>query len=73
MSKGSNRRPTDAAKFSENFDRIFRKPHQFDDDAVCTVCGFDGAEWQHWKTQTYEGRALAGPDGMKMPQCGEYA
>ncbi len=23
------------------------RAHQFDDDAVCTRCGFDAAEW-HW-------------------------
>ena len=31
--------------------------HQFDDDAVCVHCGFDGAEWWHWKRNTYEGKA----------------
>ncbi len=31
--------------------------HNFDDDAVCTDCGFDSAEWHYWKHSTYEGRA----------------
>ncbi|MDE2419517.1 MAG: hypothetical protein KGN32_17135 [Burkholderiales bacterium] len=31
--------------------------HNFDDDAVCTDCGFDAAEWHHWKHSTYEGKA----------------
>lgn len=24
--------------------------HEFDDDAVCVICGFDGAEWKHLQT-----------------------
>lgn len=40
--------------------------HDFDDDAVCKKCGFDGAEWHHWRTQTYEGKA--NPDA-KQPLC----
>ncbi len=40
--------------------------HDFDDDAVCTKCGFDGAEWWHWKHMTYEGKAQ--PDA-KQPRC----
>jgi len=24
-----------------------RLSHDFDDDSVCTKCGFDGAEWWH--------------------------
>lgn len=39
--------------------------HDFDDDGVCTKCGFDGAEWHYWKTQTYEGRA----SDLKSPPC----
>ena len=31
--------------------------HEFDEDACCVHCGFDGAEWHHWKYNTYEGRA----------------
>jgi hypothetical protein len=31
--------------------------HEYDDDGVCIVCGFDGAEWHWWKKQTYEGKA----------------
>jgi hypothetical protein len=33
------------------------KAHKIDDDAVCTRCGWDGAEWHHWKHNTWEGRA----------------
>lgn len=40
--------------------------HDFDHDAVCTKCGFDGAEWSHWKNWTYEGKA--NPDA-KQPLC----
>lgn len=40
--------------------------HDFDDDAVCTKCGFDGAEWWHWKHMTYEGKAQ--PEA-KQPLC----
>lgn len=39
--------------------------HEYDDDAVCIHCGFDGAEWAWWKT-TYEGKAH--PE-KQMPQC----
>lgn len=39
--------------------------HQFDDDCVCTRCGFDGAEWHHWKHFTYEGKA----SDAKSPPC----
>ena len=42
--------------------------HEFDDDACCIHCGFDGAEWHHWKHNTYEGRAQ--PDA-KAPLCVE--
>lgn len=31
--------------------------HEYDDDACCIHCGFDGAEWHWWKNSTYEGRA----------------
>lgn len=31
--------------------------HEYDDDSVCIHCGFDGAEWHHWKHHTYEGKA----------------
>ena len=48
--------------------------HEFDEDATCIHCGFDGAEWHWWKTNTYEGRALAGDecepeDRIRMPEC----
>lgn len=43
--------------------------HRFDDDGVCTRCGFDGAEWHHWKTQTYEGRSSI----VSLPLCGGAA
>lgn len=34
-------------------------PHEFDDEACCVHCGFDGAEHWWWAHDTYEGRALA--------------
>lgn len=40
--------------------------HEFDDDAVCIHCGFDGAEWHWWKNHTYEGRAS---DIKRPPIC----
>ena len=40
--------------------------HEFDDDACCIHCGFDGAEWWHWQKMTNEGRA--NPDA-KEPVC----
>ncbi len=40
--------------------------HAFDEDAVCSKCGFDGAEWWHWKHMTYEGKAQ--PDA-RQPVC----
>ena len=40
--------------------------HDFDDDAVCRRCGFDGAEWHWWKHSTYEGRAQ--PEA-RQPRC----
>ena len=40
--------------------------HEFDDDAVCVKCGFDGAEWHHWKFTTYEGQSQ--PE-VKPPRC----
>jgi hypothetical protein len=39
--------------------------HKFDEDAVCIHCGFDGAEWSHWKRHTYEGRASE----ARQPLC----
>jgi hypothetical protein len=40
--------------------------HNFDEDAVCTDCGFDGAEWAHWRHHTWEGKAQ--PEAKK-PLC----
>lgn len=40
-------------------------PHEYDEDAVCIHCGFDGAEWSWWKRDTYEGRA----SDMEKPLC----
>lgn len=40
--------------------------HDFDEDAVCRKCGFDGAEWWHWKHMTYEGKAQ--PEA-RQPAC----
>lgn len=39
--------------------------HEWDDDACCVHCGFDGAEWWHGKHRTYEGRA----SNETMPLC----
>lgn len=39
--------------------------HQWDEDGCCTICDFDGAEFQWWKYHTYEGRA----SDKKMPPC----
>lgn len=41
--------------------------HSFDEDGVCTRCGFDGAEFVWWKG-TAEGRAF--PEA-RMPACKE--
>ncbi len=40
--------------------------HIFDQDGTCLICGFDGAEFHHWKTSTYEGKAS--PE-VKQPEC----
>lgn len=42
--------------------------HEWDDDGCCVHCGFDGAEWEWWKKETYEGRAQ--PEA-EMPPCVE--
>lgn len=39
--------------------------HEYDDDGCCIHCGFDGAEWWHWKRNTYEGQ---GSD-LEQPEC----
>jgi len=39
--------------------------HEWNEDAVCRHCGFDGAEFWHWKHNTYEGRA----SDMTQPEC----
>lgn len=41
------------------------RAHRFDEDAVCKICGFDGAEWAHWKRSTFEGQA----SDTKRPLC----
>lgn len=48
-----------------------RKPysHEYDEDAVCIHCGFDGAEWSHWKNYTYEGKASS---WVKTPLCNKH-
>lgn len=43
--------------------------HDFDDDACCIHCGFDGAEWHHWRHNTYEGLATRDT----QPPCSEYS
>lgn len=40
--------------------------HVYDGDAVCVVCGHDGAEWHHWRHSTHEG--IASP-GAREPSC----
>lgn len=47
---------------------VARLTHEFDDDGCCTKCGFDAAEWHHWKAQTYEGRAST----ATFPVCGAH-
>lgn len=42
--------------------------HEYDDDAVCTICGFDAAEHAHWRKNTYEGRA-ADEETRRTPPC----
>lgn len=44
--------------------------HEWDDDGCCIRCGFDGAEWWHWKHMTYEGKAQP---QARMPRCKENA
>ena len=44
-----------------------RLPHILDDDAVCVLCGFDGAEWWHLKQcHNPEGHPDLGP---RAPEC----
>lgn len=40
--------------------------HEWDDDACCIHCGFDGAEWHWWRHHTYEGKSQ--PEA-RMPPC----
>lgn len=40
--------------------------HEWDDDAVCIHCGFDGAEWSHLKRYTHPDDA--NPEA-KQPLC----
>lgn len=47
-------------------DKATVRRHEWDDDACCIHCGFDGAEWGHWKRNTYEGRA---DTEAKPPLC----
>ena len=42
-------------------------PHTYDEDAVCIHCGFDGAEWHHWRFNTHEGHAMQTP----APSCNQ--
>lgn len=45
---------------------IYATPqHEYDDDGCCIHCGFDGAEWHHWRYNTYEGVAMKTP----APPC----
>lgn len=49
----------------ESDDQLPDRGHEFDGDCVCMRCGFDGAEWWHWKKFTREGSA----SDAKQPQC----
>lgn len=42
-----------------------KRLHDWDEDGCCRHCGFDGAEWHHWRHNTYEGRAMQTP----IPPC----
>jgi len=46
-------------------------PHEWDDEACCIHCGFDGAEHWWWSHDTYEGRA-AEPEKRRMPPCVDF-
>lgn len=46
-----------------------KRAHEFDDDAVCVRCGFDGAEHWHWSHNTYEGVAAREAGEAGMPEC----
>lgn len=41
------------------------KPHVWDEDGCCSICGLDGAKYHWWRNSTYEGRAKQTP----MPRC----
>lgn len=44
----------------------YRLSHDFDDDAVCVKCGFDGAEWWHYRqTQHPDDR----DPNERQPEC----
>lgn len=55
------RRPLSLA-LSDNGAHL-RCPHEYDDDAVCIHCGFDGAEW--WALNGMEEPELREP----RPEC----
>lgn len=40
------------SKHTASWDATHR-PHEFDDDCVCTVCGHDGAEANHYSKRGY--------------------
>jgi hypothetical protein len=42
-----------------------RRPHDYDDDAVCVICGFDGAEWVHYRNTRHPDDR----DGERAPEC----
>jgi hypothetical protein len=43
--------------------------HEFDEDAVCMHCGFDGAEWSHLKRHTHPDDA---DPNAKQPPCTQH-
>lgn len=45
--------------------------HEYDEEAVCVYCGFDGAEWHWWRYSTYEGRA-ADAEQQRVPACRDW-
>jgi len=44
-----------------DINEIKRFAHEYDNDASCIYCGFDGAEYHHWRYNTYEGLAMKIP------------
>lgn len=53
---------------AEPDEKVIEQPHQFDGEAICLRCGFDGAEWSYWKNFTHEGQA----SDARQPTCDVY-